>query len=161
MITHTVNKYSLLHPSITPEYFNVTRSSEPNVKSLYISHDDNHDPYVVSETPDNILQLVFQGKEVKYLNPNPYYHVCFAVNQQPNVTHPNFIATHLVRLAYLTNYGIVATDAMYGDVLIFGSYNFTKKIIDNKSHSVPYEIVEQVLRINEIRSKYKKTLSQI
>lgn len=159
MIIQSVNKYSLLHPTITPEYFNPTRSSEPSVKSLYISPDDNHYPYVVNEVPDTILQLVFQGQEVKYLNPNPYYHVCFASHQQEKIHQPNFIATHLVRLAYLTNYGIAATDAIYGDVLIFGSYNFSKKIIDNQSHSVPYEIVEQVLRINEIRSKFKKTLS--
>ena len=161
MINHSVNKYSLLHPTITPEYFNVTRSSDPTVKSLYISSDDKHDPYVVNETSDNILQLVFQGREVKYLNPNPYYHVCFATDQQEKLNQPNFIATHLVRLAYLSSYGMLATDAMYGDVIIFGSYNFSKKIIDNKSHSVPYEVVEQVLRINEIRSKFKKTLSQI
>ena len=159
MISYSSHKYSLLHPTITPEYFNPTRLSEPTVKSLYISHDDTHDPYVVSETPDNILQLVFQGAEVKYLNPNPHYHVCFASDQQPLIQRPNYIATHLVRLAYLTNHGFTATDAMYGDVLIFGSYNFSKKIIDNQSHSVPYEVVEQVLRINEIRSKYKKTLS--
>ena len=160
-ITYSHSKYSLVHPKITPEYYKALPTHKPLVKALYISCLEEYEPYAITDSPSNIMELIFQDKEVRVLNPNPYYHVYFNSFQQSTTNKFNFIASTLLRSSYLTSLGIVTTDALYGDILIFGSYNYNLHIIDDEDHSVPYEIVEQVLRIDRFRSKYQETLLDI
>jgi hypothetical protein len=151
-ITYSSAKYSSVHPKITPEYYKALPTHNPLVKALYISCDNSYEPYAITDTPDNIIQLVFQDKQVRILNPNPYYHIYFSSLQQTKIKKFNYTASTLLRASYLTSLGIVTTDAIYGDVLIFGSYNYKLHLIDEEDHSVPYEIVEQVLRIDFSKS---------
>jgi hypothetical protein len=151
-ITYSSAKYSLVHPKITPEYYKALPTHDPLVKALYISCDNSYEPYAITDTPDNIIKLVFQDKQVRVLNPNPYYHLYFNSSEQTKINKFNFTASTLLRASYLTSLGIVTTDAIYGDVLIFGSYNYKLHLIDEEDHSVPYEIVEQVLRIDFSKS---------
>jgi hypothetical protein len=154
------NKYSLVHPKITPEYYKALPSHKPFVKSLYIPCSNDYVPYAITDSPDNIIELIFQDKQLRVLNPNPYYHVYFSSFEQSKTNKYNFIASHLLRNSYLTSLGIVTTDAIYGDVLIFGSYHYKLNKIDEEDHSVPYEIVEQVLRIDTLKSMYQKALPE-
>jgi hypothetical protein len=160
-ITYSHNKYSSVHPKITPEYYRALPTHKPFVKALYISCSDGYVPYAITDSPNNIIQLIFQDKQVRVLNPNPYYHVYFDYLEQSQISRFNFTASTLLRSSYLTSLGIVTTDAIYGDVLIFGSYDYNLHTIDEEDHSVPYEVVEQVLRIDAQKSMYQKTLPEI
>ena len=159
-ITYSSVKYSSVHSKITPEYYKVLPTHGPLVRALYVSCDNEYEPYAITDTPSNIIHLVFQDKQVRVLNPNPYYHIYYSSSQQSQIKKFNFTVSTLLRSSYLTSLGIVTTDAIYGDVLIFGSYDYNLHTIDDEDHSVPYEIVEQVLRIDALKSMYQKTLPE-
>lgn len=148
----SLNKYINTHPYISPEAFK-THLYEPGVvRALYISHQYKYSSYIVTDKPDNLLSSVFLGDSYDLLYPDIYYHVCYSVLTQSMTNKPNYVATTLIRNSYLTSTGVAVADAIYGDVLVFGSYNYEKRTFDDQHYSVPYEIVEQVFRIDATKT---------
>lgn len=139
------NKHTAVDPLIAPEYF----FPKTIVRSLYIPYRISISPAVITDTVDNILSYVFQDKSVKVMYPHPYYHVCFDPDYQMLSTSANIVATTLLRQSFTMYLGYTVTDAIYGDVLLFGSYNYRSSVHDTESHSIPYEITEQATRIYE------------
>lgn len=151
-IVHSIDKYLTAHPYITPEGFTSHLYPSGVVRALYIPHQKQYDPYIITDTAYNALLSVFPTLKVGSVYPDIHYHVCYAVDIQTLVVGQNFVATSLIRNSYLTTNGVPVADAIFGDVLIFGSYNHKQFKYDDGHYSIPYEIVEQVFRINEIKS---------
>lgn len=61
--------------------------------------------------------------------------------------YPNHIATTMVR-----QYGLHSEkEIVYGNVVLFGSFNLMTMEMDNKDHSVPYDIIEESWRIYDAK----------
>lgn len=148
---YTLSKYLYTHPLISPEGFPSHLYSQDIIRALYIPSDRYVTPYVITDKPDDIISMIFSSQEYGTLYPDLYYHVCYSYLDQFKVTSPNYIATTLIRNAYAIATGKTVVDAIYGDVLIFGSFNYKEELFDESHHSVPYEVVEQIFRIHELK----------
>jgi hypothetical protein len=153
MIVHSISKYINTHPYITPEGYQ-THLYEPGVvRALYLSSDYQYSPFIITDTPYNILSSIFLGEQYDDVYPDIHYHACYALHAQSLISKPNYIATTLIRNSYLLSTGITVTDAIYGDVVLFGSFNHRDNRFDEGHYSIPYEIVEQAFRIDNIKTK--------
>ncbi len=151
MFVQSLNKYTLTHPTLSPEAYSSHAYAPDFVRALYVPALPSADPYIITEKPDNVLDLVFGSQDYSVLFPTLYYHVVYPLLHQLAAKSPNYIATMLIRAAYLAITGIAVVDAIYGDVVIFGSYNYKENDIDDSHYSVPYEVVEQVFRIHDLK----------
>jgi len=146
----SISKYSVHHPLITPEFFVPSSSPSPKVKALLIYDDISISPDLIYDDYKSILDYTFSK-------------ACFP---QPIVVHPNYhiyvddfakllpspinvIATQLYRLSLLNTYGIVSSLTIHGPVAIFGSLPTKKGYQSLLDYSVPYELVEQVVRMHK------------
>lgn len=155
------HKYTVCSPITTPEYYTDTVPSVPrSIQGLYIPADLNIPPQMINKPIKEALPLVFKDSDHTALPIFDVCHMYFDPHLQYGFYFPNVIATQLFRSYFLQSHGSKLIDVVYGDVLFYGSYNYTTKIIDNKNHSVPYEIVEQVVRLYEAhtapKSQYNK-----
>lgn len=154
MIVHSLSKYINTHPYITPEGYSTHLYDPSVIRALYLSHDSTTIPFILTDTPEVILSTVFLNQTYDSVYPDLHYHVCYDLLSQTEITKPNYTATTLIRNSYLLSTGITVTDAIYGDVVIFGSFNHKDNRFDTGHYSVPYEIVEQVFRIHDIKTKF-------
>lgn len=144
----------ITHPLVTPElYYNPSL-----VKSLHISFSIDHSPVVITDTYENSLNTVFSSRKTQIIHPHPDIFICFEPLLQHSIYFPNYVATQFIRNCFATYFGVQVSDSIYGDVLIFGSYNHKEKYHDELYHSVPYSVVEQVTKLYENSSKYIKVL---
>lgn len=153
MIVHSLSKYINTHPYITPEGYSTHLYDSGVVRALYISHDYEHSPFILTDKPESILSTIFLGEEYDSVYPDIHYHVCYNTTSQTKINKPNYTATTIIRNSYLLSTGITVTDAIYGDVVVFGSFNHKANRFDEGHYSIPYEIVEQVFRIDAIKTK--------
>lgn len=145
MIVHDIKKYTSFDPLVAPDYY----FPKTIVRALYVPYKISISPAVITDTVDNILSYVFEDRSVKVMYPHPYYHVCFDSQYQLLSTSANIVATTLLRQSFCMHLGHTVTDAVYGDVVFFGSYNYKDAQHDTESHSISYEITEQATRIYE------------
>jgi len=138
------------HIMISPEFYD----NSGKVKSLHISPLINQTPSIMYDTYDNAISYVFSSSKVQILHPHPDFLICFDPLLQYSFRYSNYVATQLLRYSFSTYFGATVNDAVYGDILIFGSFNYKTQFHDNYFHSVPYHIVEQVTRIYENSAKY-------
>jgi hypothetical protein len=146
--------YNNYHPIISPELYD----SSGKIKSLHISPSINRTPTVIHDTYENAISYVFSTNEIKIIHPHPDFLICFDPLLQYSIFYANHVATQLLRHSFSTYFGATVTDAVYGDVLIFGSYNYKTSMHDEHFHSIPYHIVEQVTKIYENSSEYIKDI---
>ena len=146
--------YNLPHPIISPESYD----SSGKIKSLHISPSIKYVPNVIHDTYQNALSYVFPSEKIKIIHPHPDFLICFDPLLQYSIFYANHVATQLLRYSFSTYFGATVTDAVYGDVLIFGSYNYKAQMHDDNFHSVPYHIVEQVTKIYENSRQYSKDI---
>lgn len=142
--------YSQSHPIISPESYD----SSGKIKSLHISPSTKQIPSVIHDTYDNAISYVFSSDKIKILHPHPDFLICFDPLLQYSIFYANHVATQLLRHSFSTYFGATVADAVYGDVLVFGSYNYKTQFHDDGFHSVPYHVVEQVTRIYENSRQY-------
>lgn len=140
---------------ITPEYYPIMPpKSNPNinhVKALFLSHYSYVPPQIITDDPQTILSVIF--KDIK---PIPIffkkdYHIYLNPIDQVIGDKVNFVATFLARINSLHSFNQASGEQVCGNVIIFGSRNLKTKNLDNKNHSVPYDLVEECLRIYDIR----------
>lgn len=141
------NKYSICHPLTTPEFFIPKLYSSSKLKSLAL-YSQFVSPDVIYETPYNAIDYIF-GSKTTYSSVaiHPNYHMYVKDYPIASIDKCNVLATKLYRLSSLTTYGIKTHRSIYGDVLIFGSVSPVTKLNDGYDYSVPYELIEQLIRI--------------
>lgn len=126
--------------------------SKDSYHCLYISHDTDFFPQVLTDPPQQVLSDLFKNSTYGLINSVNGYHTYYDKNLQWTIQHPNLIATALLRNDILTTTGLIPTDSIYGDVVIFGSYDYPNYGLEFGDYSVPYEVLEQVQRLYEIFS---------
>jgi hypothetical protein len=141
-----------MHPVITPEYYKQYPLQSNNiVKSLYLSSDKLISPQIVTDTAENAISLFFPDYKPKCLFFEDMFHIYMDPFIQLSKKHVNFVTTFYLRNSYRNKYGKSSFDSISGDVLIFGTLNISTNTIDGKDHSVPYNIVEEMLEIYDIQ----------
>lgn len=139
---------------IPTEYCNlVPHQKSTKVKSLFISHDKSFEPQIVFEQSEKILSTIFPRKEMStILFPNNI-HMYVDSFENYICNKPNQVATMLVRLLCIKNYGTIEPELVFGNVLLFSTINPLTKKIDNNNYSIPYYLTEEVTRIYDIVKK--------
>lgn len=145
-----------LNPSITPEYFQLLKTKPKSnvIKALFISYDKTVQPQIVTDTSDKILNVVFKEEKPYPLFFKDEFHVYVSPSEQLVGMNINSVATFFLRQKNMTIYGCDHPDVVCGHVLIFGTKNLVTQMLDNKNYSVPYHIVEEVVKIYDIEKKY-------
>lgn len=147
MIKKNISKYSILHPLITPEFF-VSSLEETKVKSLVVYTDPTKSPELLYDTSKSALSYVFESDsmiEVVRLHPN--YHMYIDVRYIMNDDYVNIVATNLYRLSASSMFGKLSHNCIRGPVLLFSSISALTKQYDGNDYSIPYELLEQTLRL--------------
>jgi len=144
------SKYTLYTPFTSPESYNPAFDISTNkIRSLFLSSDKDMAPLILTDYFHLIIQSVFEDDQPVKLSCLNNYHIYYDPYLQWSPYFSNYIATTLIRQDQITLNGSLLTDSICGTVLVFGSINPFTGIIDNKSYSVPYEIIEQSSRIYE------------
>jgi hypothetical protein len=141
-----------LNPSITPEHYSTAKT--PAVKALFISFNKYIQPQIVTDIDDKILSAVFKDEKPYPIFYDDEFHMYVSPSEQLIGMNVNSVATFFIRQKNIQLYGSLQQDVVCGNILIFGTKNLKKQIIDNKNYSVPYHIVEEVVRIYDIEKKY-------
>lgn len=142
------NKYSVCHPLITPEFFIPEYSGSHKIKALALYPDTTLSPDILYDLPSSSIQYVFGSySSFSSVAIHPNYHMY--VKDYPNLDTDkcNVYATKLYRSSTLYSYGIDSHRSIFGSVIIFGSVSAQTKLNDGRDYSVPYELIEQVVRI--------------
>lgn len=152
MFSHIPKKYQVVSPLTNPEAYspNNHHISKNKVRSLFIPYDLNYEPLVITDYFDVIYDTLFHDIDSSVIHSFNNYHMYYDQIIQWSSFSPNFVATSILRNDFLSFNGDILTDCISGNVLIFGSLNPLTKVIDNNSYSVPYEIIEQTVRLYEI-----------
>ena len=145
----------MIHPVITPEYYKTyPLQSTDVVKGLYLSSDKDVHPQIVTDTSSNAISLFFPDFKPKCLFFKDMFHIYIDPYMQLSKKHINYHITVFLRNCYRSNYGKESFDSITGDVLVYGTLNLVTNKIDGKDHSVPYHIIEEMLKINDIKSYF-------
>jgi hypothetical protein len=134
-------------PFIGPEYYPRTQSSPYIVKALFLPSDIQYEPQIITETPEEILSICFKEEKPRTVFTKTGFHMYISPTEQYIGRFANHVATALIRHEYLTKFGSTNPDVVCGNVVIFGTINIPRRMIDGKDHSVPYHIVEEAIRI--------------
>lgn len=140
-------KYFSVHPLVTPELY----TSTSVVRSLYVSHSLQYEPYIIADTFQNATSVIFNDP-YEVFHPHISFHILYSPLENLKYRNHNYVATQFVRQHFMTSVGKHTMDSIYGDILIFGSFNFSKLSFDDTHSSVPYEVIEQVERIYSVVS---------
>lgn len=141
-------------PIISPEYFQLTpQETNKKVKALFVSYDKKYEPQIIYEDPDKILSIVFPEIKTHTIFFANNIHMYVSSTENYICSRPNQTATMLVREICMKKYGTVLPEIVFGNIVIFGTMNLSTNIVDNKNHSIPYHIIEEVIRIYDIIKK--------
>lgn len=141
-----------------PEYYKIyPHDINDVVKGLYISCDTLVVPHLATDTPINLLNSIFKEDKPECVLFKKDFHMYVSPLEQYIGRYVNHVATALVRLHFMQTYGQVLPELVFGNVIIFGTKNLLINKPDGKDHSIPYEIVEETLRIYD-GTKYYKAL---
>ena len=137
------SRYLLTNPVINKESYFAT----DKIRSAYIPV--NGQPTILNETPQNILDYVFDSLDSLYsIQINPYFFYTLSLNHTLSERVINKTATHIYRI-HTSYYNRV----IYGDVLVFGSVDPLDPYSRETYHSLPYEVMEQLFLYNKSLSK--------
>jgi hypothetical protein len=140
--------YSKIHPLITPEYYKLYPHHNNNViKAFYVPADSTIPPTILTNTATKILSYTFPSDHYELLHINDKFHIYHDPFFQINFKSTNLIITSYLRNIHLTTYGEKMTTSIYGNVVIFGSTNLFTNTLENKNHSVPYYVVEELIAL--------------
>jgi hypothetical protein len=142
-------RYTITHPALTPEYFFRHRSpSSSHVKALAVAVDS--DPTVLTGDPQQLIADMFHGITPRCIVFRHGFHMYLSPLQGTMIlSRENVLATMLLRHHTLCDSGEHIYNSVYGDVILFGSYNIGTRVFDNRDHSVPYELIEQIIHLCE------------
>ena len=150
-----IDKYSISHPLITPEFFIPELTSTHKVKSLAIYDNKSLSPDILYDKPINAIDHVIGSNNFfNALILHPNYHMY--INDYPSVSNlpANLLATQLYRMSLLSSLGITSYRIIYGPVILFGSVSAYTKQNDGEDYSVPYELIEQVIRLYKVFNEH-------
>jgi len=144
-------KYAIRNRLLTPEHYKIypTQNLKNQIKSLYISANTLERPRIFTDDPQNIIKALYSDVPLKCFTFKNGFHMYMYPIQGLWYMKENIIATTFLRMHALSDVGLLITDAVYGDVCLFGTGKIDsseKSILDC---SVPYEVSEQVFRIYE------------
>jgi hypothetical protein len=142
------NKYSINHPLITPEFFLPSTTANLKLKSLLIYDDISISPDLIYDEYKSIIDYTFSKAclpQPILIHPNYHMYVDDLAKLIPYPVNP--VATQLYRLSLLNTYGIVSNQTIHGNVALFGSIPTANGYPQLNNYSVPYELVEQVIRM--------------
>lgn len=143
-----ISKYSLHHPLITPEFFLPSSSPTPKVKALLLYDDISMSPDLIYDDYQSVLDYTFSRACIPQpVVVHPNYHMYVDELAKLTTSPTNVIATQLYRLSLLNTYGIVSNQTIHGPVALFGSLPAAQGYQQINDYSVPYELVEQVVRM--------------
>jgi hypothetical protein len=152
-----INRYTLCHPLITPEFFGalydpMDLNSQVKVKSLAVYEDLNKPPDLIYDSPDQALMHVFGNMPdtIDIIRIHPNFHMYISILDLLNQKSENVIATYLYRLCGSSLFGRLIRKSIRGPVLLFSSVSASTGQSDGKDYSVPYELLEQVIRISNL-----------
>lgn len=138
-------------PIISPEYFQLTpQQTNKKVKSLFISYDKKYEPQILFEDPEKILSIIFPQIKTNTIFFSNNIHMYVSSVEHYICSRPNQTATTYVRRICMEKYGSVLPEMVFGNVVFFGTMNLSTNIVDNKNHSIPYQLIEEVLRTYDI-----------
>lgn len=144
------SKYTVYSPFTSPESYNPAyHPSENKVRCLFIPSEKYVEPLIITDYSSVILDTFFEDHPPAVLPCVNNFHVYYDPYLQWSPFFTNHIATSLIRNDTLHYNGNLLTDSICGNVLVFGTINPLTNQIENKDYSVPYEIIEQAVRINE------------
>lgn len=143
---------TIIHPVLTPEYFPVSPFFDTSiVKSLYVSSEKDISPQIITDTLENVLDT-FYPNTYPFMYPlGPYVHFFCEYLVQYVSSKENYVATQYYRNYLLRNHGFNSKDVIRGPVIFFGSYDLKNNMPDELSHSVPYNVVEEILAIYDLQ----------
>jgi hypothetical protein len=145
----------VIHQTVNPEYFKIhPHDTSQIVKALYLSSNPAIVPQIITDKPNAIHTSVFKNENTICVFFKEGYHMYVSKFEQFLGMYPNPVATFMLRKSNLINYGDMATDVVCGNAIFFGTQNLKTGQIDNKDHSIPYQIVEESLRIHAIERLY-------
>lgn len=144
-------KYHSKNSLLTPELYKRHPSHDPSkqTKCLYISSNSLERPRIFTDEPKLIIDALYGSLPLKCFTFKNDFHMYMYPVQGLCHMNENVIATTFLRMHALNDVGLLITDAVYGDVCLFGTKRIEgseKSILDC---SVPYEVSEQVFRIYE------------
>lgn len=146
-----INNKSII---ITPEYYPFMPASKKRdtsiVKALFLSERVDVAPQIITDTAERILSKIFPNIKPYCIVSNRNYHIYIEPTEQVIGTRINFVATSIVRMESYRHIRQGAGEQICGNVVMFGSKNLEKNIIDNKDYSVPFHMVEESLRLFDI-----------
>lgn len=151
-----MSRYSILHPLISPEYYDNLPINIAVVRSLVVYSDPTHSPDLVYNTASEALRFVFDFQvEYNIVPVHTHYHMYLDDFARLKGLPENIIATRIYRHNVSTLYGIKSKQSVYGDVIFFGSLSYETKTKDGNDYSVPYELLEQSIRLHSYYAKFK------
>jgi len=155
MRTKPISKYSICHPLITPEFFHSLydpyfQDTSLKVKSLAIYSETDKYPELIYDSPIEALKHTFQDKYhmCEPIRIHPNFHMYIDLMSLPIDSNENIIATRFYRLCASSISGKLSSLVIRGPVLIFSSVSSSTNEIDGIDYSVPYEVLEQVIRLH-------------
>lgn len=144
-----MNKYSIVHPSITPEAYILTKKDKRKnyVKGLYIPSNPSESVRIIYAEPNSTIEEYIGKKNKIERIPIHYsYHMYVDLHAYVDPYSINLVATRLYRQCFLTNIGLPSTEIIYGPALVYGSIPTSSYTSYLHNYSVPYELVEQIFR---------------
>jgi hypothetical protein len=146
-----MSKYLINQFSITPENFKRYNDDKRKVKALYIPYNFS-DPKIIYDVPSNIKEQFFPDSSDIFLIPLHHsYHMYIDPLSQMHGGSINVVATYFLRYSALTLLGFNLSHVVSGNVLIFGSVSAFDDTSYDLDYSVPYEFIEQVSRVYDIK----------
>lgn len=144
-------KYTTRNSLLTPERYKryPTQNLKNHIKSLYISSNLLERPRIFTDDPKNIINALYSDIPLKCFTFKNGFHMYMHPVQGLWHMQENVIATTLLRMHALNDVGLLITDAVYGDVCLFGTESLDSSENSILDCSVPYEVSEQVFRIYE------------
>lgn len=132
-------------PYIPIEYSQVTpHGTNDKVKALFISFNFKHEPQLVFQTSSKILETVFKESKLEPIFFTQGFHMYVSSFEQFIGSNTNILASFLIRQKHMQSYGITIPEIVCGNVVMFGTINPLSEKLDNKDHSVPYHLIEEV-----------------
>lgn len=145
-----LSKYAISHPLITPEVYTSESIDQALVRSLVVYSDIKKSPDLVYDTAEETLEFIYDSSvEYNIVPVHSCYHMYVDDFARLKNLPANVIATRLYRHSAMVTYGIIPKQSVYGDVVFFGSLSAHTKTIDGYDHSVPYELLEQAIRLHK------------
>lgn len=151
-------KYKVKSPIITPEYFPTAyKKSEEKINVLLVPCDPTEPPTVVfNEVEATIAETFPEGNFTFVHFPNGVVMVVDPLLQWQTLDL-NHVATIFVKTNLLTFEGDIFTDSVYGDILLFSSYDLKNNTFNDDAYSISYETVQELLIIYVRQKQIEKT----